>query len=49
LAVTYPVISAQGAEDGSASRIAQEVRHQIVTLPGYRVFDFLAYRIDGRR
>ena len=49
LIVTRPVMSAQGAQDASANRIAQEVRHQIVTLPGYRVFDFLTYRIDGSR
>jgi osmotically-inducible protein OsmY len=49
LVVLWPLTSAQGAEDGSASRIAEEVRHQIVTLPGYRVFDFLAYRIDGSK
>ena len=28
-------------------RIAREVRHELVTLPYYSVFDDLAYRIDG--
>lgn len=38
-----------GAEDGSPNRIAREVRHELVTLPGYRVFDYLNYRIDGSK
>ena len=29
------------------SRIAKEVRHQLVTLPFYSVFDDLAFRVDG--
>jgi hyperosmotically inducible periplasmic protein len=29
------------------SRIAQEVRHQLVMLPYYGVFDDLAFRVDG--
>ena len=34
---------------GSAneSRIAQEVRHQLVMLPYYSIFDDLAFRVDG--
>jgi hyperosmotically inducible protein len=28
-------------------RIAREVRHELVTLPYYSVFDNLAYRVDG--
>jgi hyperosmotically inducible periplasmic protein len=49
LIAVWPGMTAQGFEDGSPNRIAQEVRHQIVTLPGYRVFDYLAYRIDGSK
>ncbi len=41
--------TARGAEDGSPNQIAREVRHELVTLPGYRVFDFLTYRIDGSK
>lgn len=41
--------TALGAEDGSPNRIAREVRHELVTLPGYRVFDYLTYRIDGSK
>ena len=33
--------------DASESRIAREVRHQLVTLPYYGVFDDLAFRVDG--
>jgi hyperosmotically inducible periplasmic protein len=33
--------------DAGDSRIAQEVRHQLVTLPYYGVFDDLAFRVDG--
>jgi osmotically-inducible protein OsmY len=29
------------------SRIAREVRHELVTLPYYSVFDDLAYKVDG--
>jgi hyperosmotically inducible periplasmic protein len=29
------------------SRVAQEVRHRLVTLPYYGIFDDLAYRLDG--
>lgn len=29
------------------SRIAREVRHQLVTLPYYSIFDDLAFRVDG--
>jgi hyperosmotically inducible protein len=46
---------AQSARAGSAQpgtaggdRIAREVRHELVMLPYYGVFDNLAYRVDGR-
>jgi hyperosmotically inducible protein len=29
------------------TRLAQEVRHQLVMLPYYTIFDDLAYRVDG--
>jgi hyperosmotically inducible protein len=29
------------------TRIAREVRHQLVTLPYYSIFDDLAFRVDG--
>jgi hyperosmotically inducible protein len=33
--------------DANENRIAREVRHQLVTLPYYGVFDDLAFRVDG--
>ena len=35
------------AGDKTESRIAREVRHQLVMLPYYGVFDDLAFRVDG--
>ncbi len=46
--LVWPAATALGAE-GSPSRITREVRHELVTLPGYRVFDYLNYRIDGSK
>ena len=38
----------QGANMPSAdARLIKEVRHELVTLPYYGVFDDLAYRVDG--
>ena len=47
--LVWTAASALGAEEGAPNRIAREVRHEIVTLPGYRVFDYLNYRIDGSK
>jgi hyperosmotically inducible protein len=33
--------------DADETRIAREVRHQLVTLPYYGIFDDLAFRVDG--
>ena len=33
--------------DANESRIAKEVRHQLVMLPYYGVFDDLAFRVEG--
>jgi hyperosmotically inducible periplasmic protein len=35
------------AGDANESHIAQEVRHQLVMLPYYGVFDDLAFRVNG--
>jgi len=35
------------ASQKAESRIAREVRHELVTLPYYSVFDDLAYKVDG--
>src|SRR5437667_12879437 len=37
-----PVISGRGSD-----RVTREVRHELVMLPYYGVFDNLAYRVDG--
>ena len=34
---------------GQAQRITREVRHELVMLPYYGVFDNLSYRVDGDR
>jgi hyperosmotically inducible protein len=33
--------------DKGIDRISREVRHELVTLPYYNVFDDLAYKVDG--
>jgi BON domain-containing protein len=33
--------------DADENRIVREVRHQLVTLPYYGIFDDLAFRVDG--
>src|SRR5271165_3452945 len=41
---------AQGADkvsDRAQDRITKEVRHELVMLPYYSVFDDLAYKVDG--
>jgi len=47
----FAVIAAAGANQAGSSRgterIAREVRHELVMLPYYGVFDNLAYRVDG--
>jgi hyperosmotically inducible protein len=35
--------------DANENRIAREVRHQLVTLPYYGVFDDLAFRLEGSK
>jgi hyperosmotically inducible periplasmic protein len=37
----------QASGNKTESRLAHEVRHELVTLPYYNVFDNLAFRIDG--
>ena len=39
--------SVQPGGRGSQDRITREVRHELVMLPYYGVFDNLAYRVDG--
>jgi hyperosmotically inducible protein len=37
------------AAESSTERLVKEVRHQLVMLPYYSVFDNLAYRVDGAK
>jgi hyperosmotically inducible periplasmic protein len=43
--LTWPVAFTQGNEDSSRNPIAEEVRHQLITLPYYTVFDNLDFRV----
>lgn len=40
-------LAAQDYNDRSQNRLAREVRHELVMLPYYGVFDDLSYRVDG--
>ena len=40
---------ALAAADATTDRLIKEVRHELVMLPYYSVFDNLAYRVDGTR
>ncbi|HZU21908.1 MAG TPA: BON domain-containing protein [Terriglobales bacterium] len=40
-------ISPYAGQQSDQDRIAREVRHQLVMLPYYSVFDDLAYKVDG--
>lgn len=52
--VAYPAVSAFAQNDQrgqpttrSEDRITKEVRHRILMLPYFGVFDYLAYKVDG--
>lgn len=45
VALGLPVWAAKDKSTGD--RITKEVRHELVTLPFYSVFDDLAYKVDG--
>jgi osmotically-inducible protein OsmY len=55
LTASFTLLPAQGADSDrksspkAESRIQREVRHELVTLSRYSVFDNLAYRVDGTR
>ena len=40
---------ASAASSLAADRLVNEVRHEVLLVPGYTVFDWLAYRVDGNR
>jgi len=41
--------SGAGQEAKPANKLAKEVRHELLMLPYYSVFDNLAYRVEGDR
>lgn len=43
------VVSSQQHEPEAVQNLIQEVRHQLLLLPYYSVFDNLSYRIDGSK
>lgn len=48
IVVAATALTAQTSQKGE-DRIAKEVRHELITLPFYDVFDNLAYRVEGRK
>jgi hyperosmotically inducible protein len=48
--LSYPQDKVPATQPGAGveDRITREVRHELVMLPYYGVFDNLAYRVDGR-
>src|SRR5579862_3660352 len=46
--ITFSTIALLAA-DTAATNIAREVRHQLVMLPYYGVFDNLSFRVDGSK
>lgn len=47
LAVTLAAADKDQRNAGSPDRISKEVRHELVTLPYYTVFDDLGYKVQG--
>src|ERR1051325_1217913 len=47
LTVAPAVVSAQGSRGASNPQLERRVRHELVTLPYYGVFDNLAYQVNG--
>ena len=43
-----PLFAADKQQRTPADRLTREVRHELVMLPYYGVFDNLAYKVDGR-
>jgi len=48
-AVSLLAVCFLGSAVGQTQRITKEVRHELVMLPYYGVFDNLSYRVDGAR
>src|SRR5690242_18592660 len=48
LLAATPLLAADNKSRNPGDRLTREVRHELVMLPYYGVFDNLAYRVDGR-
>jgi hyperosmotically inducible protein len=49
-AVAQPsIVLANRAASTASERISREVRHEILMLPYYDVFDFIAFKVDGSK
>ena len=49
LKLAAAALLAVGATAADADRLARQVRHELVMLPYYSVFDNLTYKLDGAR
>ncbi len=49
LAFFFLPLALLAAGDTSQEKLVKEVRHELVMLPYYNVFDNLAYRVDGAK
>jgi hyperosmotically inducible protein len=47
LALLFSMSVCPAQKDRGADRVAREVRHELVMLPYYNVFDNLAFKVDG--
>jgi BON domain len=47
--ITFESASAAGQETKANQNLIREVRHQLLLLPYYTVFDNLAFKVDGDR
>jgi hyperosmotically inducible protein len=47
LAILTPSLSAQATNDRGRARLVKEVRHELVMLPYYGVFDNLSFKVEG--
>lgn len=48
LVIAFSLLTA-AASLVAADKVVNEVRHEVLLVPGYTVFDWLAYRVDGNK
>jgi hyperosmotically inducible protein len=49
LVVGASILAAADSTTVAGDKLAKEIRHELVMLPYYNVFDNLAYKVDGRK